>query len=382
MLSVFDKYFIGDGIELNWDYVNSIPEFQKLKECQQTPIWHSEGNAYIHVANCVDEAYKIVTEKFEFYTVAHKRRFIMAVLFHDIGKIVTTEFKKGDWHSYGHEIEGEKIARRILWDEDFFSREIVCSLVRWHMERCGIMKCKDVFKKVIQMSYNVDISMLLNVWRCDVYGSKPKDKSSIIENENIIRLVDNIARCNNCYDDAYTLGFINRDDTKYWVFNGGKPWETKSEKPQLIVLIGMAGAGKDTFVNERYRGQENTEILCRDDIRVELGLCKDGEKIVGTNKQEEVVSMLFNKRLEEAAKNGKTIVINNTNLKKKYRDAYKQMVEKHGYQYIYVYIEAPTFSDLVKRRDGQIKASILEDMINRFEYPKADEYDILLTYKQ
>ena len=62
MLNVFDKYFIGDGIELNWDYVNSIPEFQKLKECQQTPIWHSEGNAYIHVANCVDEAYKNAVE--------------------------------------------------------------------------------------------------------------------------------------------------------------------------------------------------------------------------------------------------------------------------------------------------------------------------------
>ena len=45
---MFDKFFQGNTYYVDWNYVMTIPEFQKLKECEQNPKWHSEGNALEH----------------------------------------------------------------------------------------------------------------------------------------------------------------------------------------------------------------------------------------------------------------------------------------------------------------------------------------------
>ena len=70
------------------------------------------------------------------------------------------------------------------------------------------------------------------------------------------------------------------------------------------------------------------------------------------------------------------------NLKRKYRDAYKQLLSKYKYQWIYQYIEAPTLADNIKRRDGQIAPEILAEMINKIEWPTAEEFDVMFIEKQ
>ena len=103
----------------------------------------------------------------------------LAGLFHDIGKGVTTEFKKGNWHAYGHEIKGESITRRLLWDENVFDREAICSLVRWHMEPPFLFKSKDYINKIIDISKNIPSwYLLLLLKRCDIMGSHPSDMST------------------------------------------------------------------------------------------------------------------------------------------------------------------------------------------------------------
>ena len=147
---VYDRIFKEYGYHVDWDYVESIPEFAKLKECEQNPVWHGEGNAWEHTKLCVEAAYDLLlTDK---YDILEPQLAVAAVLFHDIGKIATTEFLKGAWHAYNHEYKSESIARRLLWNSDFFDREGICTCARYHMKVLNLATSKNVVNEMLKMS--------------------------------------------------------------------------------------------------------------------------------------------------------------------------------------------------------------------------------------
>ena len=370
--NIFEKWFIDGTHKLNMDYVRTIPEFLKLEECQQSQKWHGEGNAMVHTMNVVDEMYKLI-EKCNSDRLWYNRILVLSALLHDIGKGVTTEFFKNDWHSYNHEIEGEKIARKLLWDEDFTAREIVCSNIRWHMERCGLDRCSDIFKKCLKLAYDADMSFLYYVMLADIRGSKTENPQQDDKDISIINTI-------NKYAKVQAIDGVNELEVRDHIFNGKALWQSHRDLPIIYVMIGLPGSGKDTFIKNNFQG--NPVILCRDDIRVELGYCKKGEKIVGSRDQEEAVTKVFNERLLEAVEEGENIILNNINLKKKYRDAIKKLIGKKKYMWVYEYIEAPTLQDNIDRRKGQIKPEIFEQMILNFDYPTNEEYNLLFINKQ
>lgn len=376
--NMFDKFFIGNTNTLKWDYVDSIPEFLALKKCEQSKKWHMEGNAYEHTVKCVEQA-GIIGKKTSNY---YERMLIMAALFHDIGKCCTTIFKNNDWHSYGHEVEGEKITRRILWDEPFYEREAICTAVRWHMERCGMSKCKDVPKKICKLKFEVGdtlyFKLLCHLMECDLAGSIPSDKSTIDTDKLIIDTISILGR--NEFDKDFIANKLFIGDTEYkrHILNG-EPLFAKKERPIINVFIGLPGAGKDTYIEKHCLN--DAVVLCRDDIRAELGLCKKGEKIVASPEDEDEVTEIFYERLKEATDAGKDVIINNINLKKSYRQAYRKQVSK-DYKWVYTYIEAPRLIYNIKRREGQINEEVFYKMIDKFDWPTADEYDYLSIVKQ
>lgn len=381
---IFEKYFKGDSLELNMDYVSTINELMELKNCQQSEKWHKEGDAWTHTLNCIHVAYKLI-EKFPYWNTVmtddDRRIAIMSVLFHDIGKIKTTEFKNNDWHSYGHDIIGEKLARRILWNEDFKARENVCAAIRYHMERCGYPKKKFSVQRILQLSYDVNISLLLFVMHCDILGSIPEDKTSINRDIALIEAIKKVATDNHCYNTPYDI-YNSYGNSKDFIFNGKINDDTYigPQKPLLLVMIGLSGAGKDTFIESFLNDERNQVIICRDNIRARLGMCKFGEKMVGTKEQEEKVTEIFNKMFKQAINEGKDIVINNLNLKKKYREEYKKLLGNNDYYVFYYYIEAPSLEENSKRHDGQLSIETLKGMIDNFDMPRNDEYDQMFIH--
>lgn len=77
----------------------------------------------------------------------------------------------------------------------------------------------------------------------------------------------------------------------------------------------------------------------------------------------------------EAAREGKTIIINNTNLKKEYRAEFARLLSNYNVHITYIYIEATDVAKNVERREGQISKNVLLDIIKKFEWPTFDEYD-------
>jgi predicted kinase len=148
----------------------------------------------------------------------------------------------------------------------------------------------------------------------------------------------------------------------------------------VYVMIGLPGSGKNTWI-ERHLSDKVKQVS-RDDIRVELGYCTKDEKIVGTPQQESKVSDVFNKRLVEYVKGGHDVVINNINLKKKYRDDYKKLLKKYNVKWVYVVVEAPSIEENISRREGQVPEDVLRKMYDTFTMPLSDEYDEIIHDKQ
>lgn len=356
-----------------WEEILKVPEFAKLKETEQNPKWHAEGSVWAHTVNVCNEALKICDELDWISGGDRKKQILLgAALFHDVGKGETTTFTD-TWHSYNHESVGEKIARRLLWDEELSIREDVCALVKYHMVLCLYRKSTHRAELLLDMSHKVhSLQMLLALCRCDLNGSVQEDLNRKSIDLMTVSEMEDFAKELNCYECPSLLpitGEKSASDEKRLFFEN-KP------KKFVHVLIGLPGSGKSTWIKEHVT---YGTILSRDAIRAELGFCKEGEKIVGTSEQENAVSEEFNKALLEKMKtdNVECIYIDNINLRRKYRNNFHTLLSDYNVVWKYFYFEADTIDKNINRRNGQIPSDKLLSMIETLDWPSPEEYDSL-----
>lgn len=353
-----------------WDVIESIPEFAILKTCEQNPKWHSEGNVWNHTKKVCEKAEIIFTNSFYYddYKVL-----MAAALFHDIGKGVTTEFKKGNWHSYGHEIESEKITRNILFNEDIIIREQICQLVRWHMEILNVFKSSHHIEKILELSTKVNLHRLIGLKKCDILGSVPEDNKQTEFEMQTLMDIKFIAENLNCYNCASKSLNVKKRSIE----------NIRKSFIDVHIMIGVPGAGKSTTIENYIRplhddwnkiNEKELVVVSRDIARYKLGFCGENEKYLGTPKEEEEVTKYCDNLIKEAADNGKCIVIDNTNLKRKYRDSIKELLKDYKVLYFYHYIEAPSLNENFKRREGEVPPNVILNMFKSLEWPTCDEY--------
>ena len=98
------------------DWLRHFPEVAALSGTQQDPIWHPEGDVFVHTGHCLDA---LVRDSYWKNADPTERRLLsFAVLAHDFGKPATTVFgeRRGEmrWLSPGHEASGGPIAETFL----------------------------------------------------------------------------------------------------------------------------------------------------------------------------------------------------------------------------------------------------------------------------
>jgi predicted kinase len=372
---------------IDWEFMESIPEFAKLGECQQNPKWHSEGTALQHT-KLADEKFRteVLTGDDVFYELNDDTELLIiraAIVLHDIGKGVTTSIgKDGNWHSYGHEIEGEKIARVLLWKEDIFVREMICSIIRYHMEPLRIFESKNWLSKMIEIGTRIPWKFLYYVKMADLLGSVQLNGGTMADDLMKMEFIKTTAKTLNIWDKTSQTNELSKL-TKHFSSRDFFPWKVpNNNNTTAVIMIGLPGSGKNTWIENNVSKYPDAVHISRDDIRVDLGFCQPGEKYLGTNDEEEKVTEIYNAKLYDAIKNKKNIILNNVHLKKKYRESAVNIIRKAGYFVEYVYVEAPTIEDNYSRRDGQITPERIEIMALSFEWPDTNEYDKLTIAKQ
>lgn len=357
-------------LQVKWDKIYQIEEFDKLRYTHQNLVWHKEDFVSIHTCNVVNEIQSNISSDEK----EHKLILLAAALFHDIGKGSTTVFDEEEktYKSPNHAIEGEKITRKLLWDEDFKLREKICTLVRNHMKPLYISEDNEV-NEIIKLSLeNVNLCDLLALKRADCGGSIQTKYDGWMEKLNHI---EEVSKKLNCYNRPYI--FNSEAERAFFIKNGRLPEEGEEVPPIdfiVYVMIGLPGSGKSTTIRKSYLNR--FPIVSRDDIRVSIGIPK---KKNGSKKQEKEVTKLFDEKLINLANLKQSFVIDNMNLYKMWRNDYKNKLKDYNVWYSYVYVQSPSFEENLNRRHGLISENVMNRMLNEFEFPRATEYCQLLN---
>lgn len=368
----FDSY--GD---VNWNFIENIPCFKKLAETPHSLKWHKEGSPMVHTKNVVNEMIKILDSQMPDLSEDMRRIAIAGAICHDLGKAETTKWnkEKQDYGCFNHGAVGERITRKLLWYEDILIRECVCYMVRHHMTLHHIFDKPELTEKKFQkLHYGmVPFRLMLALNEADSRGSKNDIETEDMITEKIEKIKQHMPLKSDIKWNDVKRSFSDYD---------GEVDNTKGDF-KVIVLIGLPGSGKSTLA-KNYLGL--FPKVSRDDIRGELGIGgatpENGKKVVGTKEEEEKVSEIFNERVIRYCEEGKTFVIDNTNLRTSYRMAYNQLVMKYNPMIVYYYVETPHFDDSMNRRFGQIGEQVYDRMWKSFDFPQLYECDELHIMKQ
>lgn len=149
---------------------------------EQSPIYHPEGNVWIHTMQVIDVAAKVKKRSQD------PRVFMWAALLHDIGKPSVTKMRKGRITSYNHDQEGEKLAKDFLsyFMEDQTFIEKVCGLVRYHMQILFVVKGQP-YADLKGMKQRTDLQEVALLGLCDRLGRDTQNKEE--EERNIMLFI-------------------------------------------------------------------------------------------------------------------------------------------------------------------------------------------------
>ena len=261
----FPGYEINEAI--NWDQLEADYDwFRDMRDVPQDPVWHAEGDVFIHTRMVVEEL--IALPEFQVLSEEEKHIMVTAALLHDVEKRSTTEIEVIDGEerivSPKHAKKGEYTTRALLYRDiptPFLVREQIAKLVRLHGLPLWAISKEDPRKAVIEASLVVDTKLLAMIAKADVLGRICEDQEDLLFK---IALFEELCRENDCFGQAKNFAsdygrflYLSRPD----IAPDYHPYEDL--KFNVIMMCAFPGAGKDTYIQEHF----DLPVLSLDDFR-------------------------------------------------------------------------------------------------------------------
>ncbi len=167
---------IGDGLAFLEDtgWLQHTPELDALRGCPQDPLWHPEGDVWVHTRHVMDcFAEERIGDEWEDLVVG------FACLCHDLGKPPTTAWIDGRWRSPGHEEGGLAPTRALLAGLTNHHRlaEEVLPLVADHLKPDQLYDQGAGAAAVRRLARRVGrLDRLVRVARADRFGRPPSPR--------------------------------------------------------------------------------------------------------------------------------------------------------------------------------------------------------------
>ncbi len=156
-----------------------FPELEAIIAVPQDPIWHPEGDVWIHTLMSIDAMASILRVQGSGFREKEKLKFLFAILCHDFGKANTTAFdeEKGRLRAIGHEAAGVEPTKSFMYrltdEHDFI--ESILPLVEYHLMPSQFYKNGAKSKAIRRLATKVNIEELVIVAKADFLGRSSED---------------------------------------------------------------------------------------------------------------------------------------------------------------------------------------------------------------
>ena len=345
------------------------------KQMQQTPQdkkFHGEGNVWVHT--------EMVYHNLDLRGLTERQaaELHIAALLHDIGKVRTTQVNGDDITCPNHSTVGARMTREILWknfglagtQEALNFRETICALVRYHGLAPHALEDEFALAKIYRASSvgllgasDFTMDLLYRLSRADMLGRICQDQEDAVAAVDCFREIadeEDILFNAPAFDDTYsTHQFLN-----FKTGNCVKPQLYDDTVCSVVMLCGLPGTGKDTYISKSFCS--DWPIISLDDIRKELRL-KAGD----TNG---IVIQTAKERAKEYLRQKKSFVWNATNLTQQR----KQLIDLFETYKARVYIDyvETTLEEQRRRnhnREDIVPLTVIDDMIGKLVLPEYHE---------
>jgi predicted kinase len=361
----------------NWNTLNQQFDWVRdMQGVQQDAKHHAEGNVAIHTQMVIQELEQLP----EYQTLNQQEKEILwaSALMHDIEKRSTTVIEAdGGISSKNHAKRGEFTTRKILYCDiptPFVIREQVAKLVRYHGLPLWAIDKPNPQKAVLQASLEVNTQWLYILAKADALGRICQDQQDLLYR---LELFKELCLENDCWciPKVFTsplarFEYFYKEDKSpdYQAFD--------DTKTSVILLSGLPGTGKDTYVRKHL--PEDYAVVCLDDFRRELGISPTDTRGNGR------VVQLAKESAKSYMRNRIPFVWNATNLTRQMREQLIDMFVTYKAKVKIVYLEVP-FGQQQKQntnREHAVPGAVIERMINKLEMPQvweAHEVEYILS---
>lgn len=355
--------------KLNLDWAGLNDKFswvRDLKEVPQNPIYHAEGDVWIHTRMVLEELLQL--SGYQDLKSDQQAVLFFATLMHDIAKpVCTTISADGKISSPGHSKRGQSMGRHLLYTGDpgpvpFQFREHIANLIRYHGLPLWFLEKPNPQLAVIKAAEVVDMQLLALLAEADVRGRICQDQEELLERVELFRLYcieqgvwngpypfeSGHARWAYCQNPVSGLLYVPFDDFRC----------------EVVMLSGLPGTGKDHWVMEHGKGMPMVSL---DKIRKEL-------KIRPTDKQGLVINTA-KEQAREFLRKSTPFVWNATNLIPDIRKQLIGLFSEYKAKVKIVYLEVPekTLHQQNQSRADVVPRGVMERMIHKWQVPESWE---------
>lgn len=371
-----------NGESIDWSFFLSSPLspiFAQMSETYQNPKYHQELDVFSHTKMVCEEI--IRQPEYINGTKADKTILFWSALLHDIGKITCTVERDGELKSPHHAARGALMARAMLWRdlglcgsvENQQLREAICNLICYHSFPPYALNSENAELALLKIAANGElardfsIEKLCALERADVLGRIGSNSNEALDKIECCKI---LAEDLNCYKGPYVFvsDFSKRAYFKeknacfdYDIFNDS--WG------KIILLSGLPGTGKDTYIKERYSA---LPMISLDEIREEFNISPSGN-------QGRVIS-IAQERAREYLRKKQPFVWNATNVTTQRREIQISLFEKYGASVECVFLETEWKEQLDrnKNRASSVPETVIENMLSKLVLPERYECESVL----
>ncbi len=377
--------------------LETLPLLGQLKDTEQDPEWHAEGDVYIHTRMVLNELYALLDSSAAHITGERRQALILGTLLHDIGKPACTRRREIRGHerviASRHENFGRSYLAYKLMDLDlpYSVVEQILGLVgEHHMPKLLVIKGREI-GEYLALSRRANCELLYFLEVADMSGRHCPDKAQQLEYLELFKMfcqeyqlwgiktraydqwLNHFSTELESFDPQtqdFILGNAIKDREKGLISTPeeaiARSFGYRNSYAEVVVMCGPSGAGKSSWIKKNIG---DYHLVSLDDIREELTGDRANQKMRGQVLHEAT------DRFKHHLRSHHRVIWDATNLRYDFRSQIYDLAYAYQALVTLVVFQQPEakFYQGNRNRQHAVPENVLQRQLETMQWPPVDE---------